>query len=367
MLRQQSSSVAGLVGCGLMLILGVLCAFLVARGNPGNMGLCGACFLRDVAGSLRLSVEGAPKYFRPEIVGLVLGAFVARRQHFDARSGSHAGSRFLLGMLMAFGALVFLGCPFRMLQRIGGGDVSAMIGMIGLVLGVFVAYQFEKRGYSIGKTSSVPRAVGLLPIVAFAVLLWMFIERGLAGPGPDDAGDPKHARWINAFGIALLAGLMLSATKFCAIGAIRQAFSPGRKFALIALVLLIVGYAATSAITGNFKFGTQGQPIAHTDALWNVLALLLVGLTGAFAGGCPVRQIVMTGEGNADAFMTVAGITVGGALAHNFGLVSSAAGPTPAGKTVVIGGIVVTLLYAAWITRVSSASSNTTSSVPPSA
>ena len=354
MLRQQSSSVAGLVGCVLMLILGAMCAFLVARGNPGNMGLCGACFLRDVAGSLRLSVEGAPKYFRPEIIGLVFGAFVARRRHFDARSGSHAGSRFVLGMLMAFGALVFLGCPFRMLQRIGGGDVSAMIGLIGLVIGVFVAYQFEKRGYSIGKTSSVPRAVGLLPIVAFCVLAWMFLDGGtLAGPGPNDGGAPAHAVWKHAFGLALLAGLMLSATKFCAIGAIRQAFSPGRKFALIALVLLIVGYAATSAIAGNFKFGTEGQPIAHSDALWNVLALLLVGLTGAFAGGCPVRQIVMTGEGNADAFMTVAGITVGGAIAHNFGLVSSAAGPTPAGKTVVVAGIVVTLLYAAWITRAS--------------
>lgn len=363
MLRQQSSSVAGLIGCGLMLILGVLCAVLVARGNPGNMGLCGACFLRDVAGSMRLSVEGAPKYFRPEIIGLVLGAFVARRKHFDARSGSHAASRFLLGMLMAFGALVFLGCPFRMLQRIGGGDVHAMIGLVGLVIGVFVAYQFEKRGYSIGKTTSVPRAVGLLPILALTVLLWMFIQHQLAGPGPDDVGDPKHARWIHAFGIALLAGLMLSATKFCAIGAIRQAFSPGRKFALVALVLLVVGYAVTSMITGNFKFGTDGQPIAHADALWNVLALVLVGLTGAFAGGCPVRQIVMTGEGNADAFMTVAGITVGGALAHNFGMVSSVAGPTAAGKTVVIGGIVVTLLCAAWITRVARASSS--AAAPP--
>jgi len=58
--------------------------------------------------------------------------------------------------------------------------------------------------------------------------------------------------------------------------------------------------------------------------------LALVGLAGALAGGCPVRQIVMTGEGNGDAFVAVLGITVGGALAHNLGLVSAAmsdAGP----------------------------------------
>ena len=36
------------------LIIGVLAALLVKFGNPGNMGVCVACFTRDVAGALGL-------------------------------------------------------------------------------------------------------------------------------------------------------------------------------------------------------------------------------------------------------------------------------------------------------------------------
>ena len=34
------------------LIFGVLAALLVKWGNPPNMGLCAACFLRDITGAL---------------------------------------------------------------------------------------------------------------------------------------------------------------------------------------------------------------------------------------------------------------------------------------------------------------------------
>jgi len=120
---------------------------------------------------------------------------------------------------------------------------------------------------------------------------------------------------------------------------------------LLATALLVLGYGAVLAIGGEFRFGFEGQPAAHTDHLWNALAIVLVGLTGAFAGGCPVRQIVMTGEGNGDAFVTVAGLATGGALAHTLGLASSGAGPTAAGQTAVMVGIVAVLVYATSITR----------------
>ena len=78
--------------------------------------------------------------------------------------------------------------------------------------------------------------------------------------------------------------------------------------------------------------------------------MALVGLTGALAGGCPVRQIVMTGEGNGDAFVTVAGILIGGALAHSLGIASSGAGTTSAGHTAVIVGLIVAIGYGALYT-----------------
>ena len=58
-------------------------------------------------------------------------------------------------------------------------------------------------------------------------------------------------------------------------------------------------------------------------------------------GGCPLRQLVMSGEGSADSAVTIIGLMVGAAFCHNFGLAASGEGPTPAGKTAVIIGIIV--------------------------
>lgn len=57
-------------------VVGALAVCLVALGNPANMGVCVACFLRDTAGGLGLHRAAAVQYIRPEILGLVLGSFL---------------------------------------------------------------------------------------------------------------------------------------------------------------------------------------------------------------------------------------------------------------------------------------------------
>jgi hypothetical protein len=91
--------------------------------------------------------------------------------------------------------------------------------------------------------------------------------------------------------------------------------------------------------------GFAGQPVSHPDHLASFLAMGLVGIAGAFAGGCPVRQMVMAGEGNGDALVTVAGIAAGASVAHNMGLVSAPAGSTPAGRAAVAAGLVLCAAY----------------------
>jgi hypothetical protein len=54
-----------------------------------------------------------------------------------------------------------------------------------------------------------------------------------------------------------------------------------------------------------------------------------------------MRQLILAGEGNTDSALTVLGLLIGAAFCHNFGLASSAAGPTDAGKIAVIIGLVV--------------------------
>lgn len=350
----------------LVALVGAAAAWLVALGNPGNMGICGACFLRDLAGALGLLSGKGPACFRPELAGLVLGAFLWKLTggSFQARSGSHAASRFVLGIWMGIGALAFLGCPFRMLQRLGGGDLAAWCALPGFVAGVFIALQFERKGYTVGATSPAPAPVGLLAPLAAIALLLLYLKGGrLLGPGPADAAlKPAHAPWHVALGIALAAGAALSATGFCAISAARQIFQPGKKAMLLAALVFVAGYAAISAGTGKFTLSMSGQPIAHADLLWNVLALALLGMTGALAGGCPVRQVVMTGEGNGDAFVTASGILAGGALAHTLGLAAVAASPDAAGgvpfagKLAVACGIAFSLAYGLAVARINKTS-----------
>ena len=87
-------------------VIGILAVVLVVLGNPGNMGFCIACFLRDIAGSVKLQTAPVVQYFRPEIVGLVLGAFAASlaAREFKPRGGSSPMLRFLLGGYVMVGA-----------------------------------------------------------------------------------------------------------------------------------------------------------------------------------------------------------------------------------------------------------------------
>ena len=57
-------------------IIGVIASALVFFGNPGNMGFCIACFMRDTAGALGLDSAAAVQYIRPEIIGLILGSTI---------------------------------------------------------------------------------------------------------------------------------------------------------------------------------------------------------------------------------------------------------------------------------------------------
>lgn len=54
-------------------------ALLQKLGNPGNMGICVACFERDIAGAVGLHRAAVVQYMRPEIIGFVFGSLVAAK------------------------------------------------------------------------------------------------------------------------------------------------------------------------------------------------------------------------------------------------------------------------------------------------
>lgn len=233
---------------GLMILAGVVVGaaalILTAAGNPKNMGFCIACFERDIAGALGLHSAGKVQYLRPEIPGIVLGALLSAFafREFKARAGSCPASRFVLGLFVMIGALAFLGCPLRMVIRLGGGDLTAVAGLLGFLAGILVGVAFLKKGFSLGRAYPVKRGEGL----------------ALAG--------------------------------------------------------------------------------------WGSILL----------GGCPLRQLILAGEGNGDAAVTVLGMIVGAAIAHNFGLAGNpdsvvdgtyqVGGIGTAGMIAVVTGFVVLLV-----------------------
>ena len=48
-----------------------------------------------------------------------------------------------------------------------------------------------------------------------------------------------------------------------------------------------------------------------------------VGFAAVLAGGCPLRQLILAGQGSSDSTVTVLGMFFAAALCHNFGLASS--------------------------------------------
>ena len=151
-----------------------------------------------------------------------------------------------------------------------------------------------------------------------------------------------HAPLAIALIIGLVSGALAQRSRLCTAGGIRDAIMLKDFHLLMGSISIVVAVLIGAVITGQFKLGVAGQAVAHTDGLWNALGMVLVGWASVLLGGCPLRQLILTGEGNTDSAITVTGLIAGAAFAHNFGLASSGKGPTSAGMIAVIIGLIVT-------------------------
>lgn len=337
-----------IIGAGAL--VGILAALLVKFGNPVNMGVCVACFYRDIVGALGLHRAAVVQYLRPEIPGFILGAFIISitKGEFKSRGGSSPLIRFVLGFFLMIGALVFLGCPLRMILRLANGDLNALVGLFGYIVGIYVGIQFLKKGFTLGRSTDQPKASGYI-MPAFAVILLVllftapsFILFSEKGPGA------MAAPIVISLIAGLLVGAVLQRTRLCTAGGIRDVFLIKDSHLTWGLIGIFV-FALLGNIVFNFetfKIGFEGQPIAHNEHIWNFLGMVLAGITAVLLGGCPLRQTILAGEGDADAAVTILGLMAGAAFAHNFGLAASPKGVGVNGKIAVIVGFVVISMIA---------------------
>ena len=341
-------------------VIGLLVMLLAMSGNPANMAICVACFIRDAAGALKLHTAAPVQYFRPEIVGFVCGSFLISMATKEYRStaGSAPMVRFLLGAVMMIGALVFLGCPLRMVLRMSAGDLNAYVALIGFAGGVATGSCFLKKGFSLGRAYETKSLSGAVPPVLLAALLVIGVATGAYAASTEGPGS-KHAPLLLALMVALVIGALAQKSRMCFAGSIRDVILM-KNFDLLSIIAaLFVVMTIYNIATGNFHLSFSGQPIAHSQHLWNILGMYVVGFAAVLAGGCPLRQLILAGQGSSDSAVTFLGMLLGAAFAHNFNLVGSAAkaatatdaavpgGPAMPGKIAVIVCIVLLFVIAA--------------------
>lgn len=320
------------------LLAGIVAAVLAFSGNPKNMAICIACFIRDIAGSMKFQTTPIVQYFRPEVGGMILGSFIISKLtgEFKSTAGSSTATRFFLGMIMMIGALVFLGCPTRMVLRMASGEIAAWIGLIGFIGGVGTGTFFLKKGFSLGRNHETTTQSGYALPLVMAILLVIagtttWFVTSTKGPGS------IHAPFLISLVMALIFGIIGQRSRMCFAGGFRDIFLM-RNFDLSILlggffiVMLIYNIA-----TNNFNITAFG-PVGHAETLWNILGLFIVGFAGVLLGGCPFRQLILAGSGSSDSAVTVLGMFTGAALAHNFALASSAAAKATATEAAKIGG-----------------------------
>lgn len=260
---------------------------------------------------------------RPEIIGLVLGAFIlsVATGEFKAKAGSSPATRFVLGGFVMIGALAFLGCPLRMVIRLGGGDLNALVALAGFVCGILCGVFFLNRGYSLKRAYPVGKAEGgVLPVIMAGLLILALAVPALFKSSTEGPGSMR-APVIAALLIAAVVGALAQRARLCMAG------RPARRVPVPRL-------QAALRLCGDLRRGAGGQShkrhvqagasscsrcrtarICGTSWAWRSLATVRVLL-----GGCPLRQLILAGDGNGDSAVTVLGMMAGAAISHNFGL-----------------------------------------------
>ena len=292
-------------------VIGIAALVLTALGNPANMGFCIACFERDIAGAVGLHSAAKVQYVRPEIIGLVLGSFLMAiaTKEWKAKAGSSPALRFVLGAFVMIGALAFLGCPLRMVLRLAGGDLNAVVGLAGFAAGIFLGTIFIRKGFTLQRNYTTKTLDGTVLPAVMTGLLILFIAVPTLFKLSEEGPGSKHAPFFIALVIALVVGALAQKSRMCMVGGLRDTMMFKDMHLLWGFIAIFVTVLIGNLIGGSFKLG-----------------------------GCPLRQLILAGSGNADSAVTVFGMIVGAAFAHNFGLAGNADSVSEAGEYVV-GGI----------------------------
>ncbi|PLX80919.1 MAG: YedE-related selenium metabolism membrane protein [Desulfuromonas sp.] len=327
------------------LALGIAGVGLAVAGNPENSGICISCFLENSAGALGLHDNARMQYLRPEIIGFVLGAVLSAGlfREFNSRGGSAPLVRLLAGIFLMIGCGVFIGCPIKLFLRLTAGDLTSLAGLAGLVAGVWIGLRGLAAGIHFGRAEKQRGSGWWIPCLGVALLLFYLFRPGFLLFSTSGSAA-QHAPMLLSLGAGLLLGMLAQRSRFCITGSIRDSFlMRGRTPLLWGLLVFVVVAVGFNLFSGQFRLGMYGQPGAHLQHFWSFAGMALVGWLSVLIGGCPFRQLIKAGEGDADAGLVVIGMVIGGGLVQAWGLTATAAGVPFYGKVATLVGFLFLL------------------------
>jgi hypothetical protein len=288
-------------------------------------------------------------YVRPEYIGLVLGSFIAALifKEFKSRAGSSSLVRFILGLCGMLGIMAFWGCPVRTLLRLGGGDLSALIGLAGLACGVGIGVLMIRSGFELTRPKDIPLILGLsFPLIMAGLLVWIFLTRS-------EIALPRAPLGL-ALSAGLIVGFLAQRSRFCIMSSIRNVYLMKSLMPLVAVASVVGSALVVNAALGQLHWGLFGQPYAHSNIVWGLLGMLAGGIAFTLAGACPTRQLFLAGEGNLDSFVFLLGMLAATWLAQKLGFVVQpdtvvldnvlVGGPNQVGMIAVVASLLVCLV-----------------------
>lgn len=135
-------------------IIGFLAAFtqslLISAGGPEAYGVCIACHVRDLVNGMTNIVTGTSLALAPlsknailpvmGVAGIMAGAFMSAKVHREHKIRKAGNRQYLIyfagGLAVLFLTMIFGGCPYRAALRTGYGDLTALLFIITMALGV---------------------------------------------------------------------------------------------------------------------------------------------------------------------------------------------------------------------------------------
>jgi hypothetical protein len=135
-------------------LIGILAAFsqalLISAGGPEAYGFCVACHTRDLVNGMTNIIADTNLALAPisknailpvmSVVGVLIGAFLSAKVNHEQKVKKDTTRAYLVyflgGFLVLQLAMIFGGCPYRAALRTGYGDVTALVFIITMALGV---------------------------------------------------------------------------------------------------------------------------------------------------------------------------------------------------------------------------------------